>query len=297
MKMGRTVIGLALGIVLICGAGVTAQQDQVGAAQATAQGNALLKQGDFPAALEAFRKAAQAADATQSHKQEFMRVRRMIKMREMVEKEKDQEKWWKTAKTLRNFYYKYRLYKELNTLAARMHAQRKSPGSATVLADSLLLLNQDAKAEAVLTAAGQDKLSLQGKALLGIALARQQKTKPAQAVLAVLQLGDDASPRLMHDVARIKVLCGDVDGGMAMLCSALKKTSPKGIAGFKEFIASTPEFSKPPAKEHLAKVLLTESAMSESDCSGGADCGSCPSKNGCSDEKKKETHPDKKKSK
>jgi len=287
--MSRTITAIAGFTVVLLLVGFTARaqgdEGEGAGAKAYAQGTALLAKGDLKGALDAFAEAAKAPDQKPAYRTKFNQVRAVLKMQNAITGEADLEKWWKMAVSLRNFYYNLRLYENLLALARQMHERKPSVSTATLVADALLILNRNAEAEKTLVQAGPAKLSQQGRVLLGVAKARQKdKADEAREILASVEISENPSPRFLLDVARLKVLCGDIDGGMATLTSAFEKTNAKGIKGFKAFAKSAPDFDRVPAAR-FAKVLATESKVTASSCSGGSSCGSCPKRGSCGSRK------------
>ena len=281
MLMRPVTLCLAVGLLCLLAAPAISQNELTPTAQAHARGVELLAAGDLEAALESFGAAARAPDAAEESKQQYMLVRRIMRTRAALAREEDPAKWWKTAISLRNYYHSLRLYDDLLVLSTEMNRRKGTPGSAMLEADALLLLGRSAEAEKILGAVERASLSAQGQLLFGLALGRQKKIEAAREVLAGLEIPEDPRPRLLCDVARLKVLCGDVPGGMGTLALALEKTSPKGIDGFRDFIRKAPEFRDLPEDAGFAAVVMTESKVHESSCSSGSSCGTCPKSGSC----------------
>lgn len=281
MRFCSGVACVAVGCLLICPAVVLAA-DSDAAAKSFAQGTELVKKGDFDAALKSYAAAARADGDNEAYRQQYMLVRRVTKMRSAIMKETNAKKWWQMAVALRDFYYQYQLYDALLSLAKQMHEKEASVGSATILADAYLSSAQNAEAEKVLAALDKDKLTPQAKVLLGIALARQKKIDQAKAVLKEISIPEKSSPRYMVDVARLKVLCGDASGGNATLATAFESTVPHALDAFKAYAIKSPDFASVAGTEDFAKVLKTASKVTESSCSGGSSCGTCPTRGSCS---------------
>ncbi|MBI4878712.1 MAG: hypothetical protein HY812_03505 [Planctomycetes bacterium] len=286
MKLPRMMlISVMFGLLAAGGAAAYDGPDADKAALEFAKGTDLLHRGDFSGALDAYAAASQLDEEKTEYRQKYMVLRKVVSLREGLAAEQDPEQWTKTAATLKNFYYSNRLYADLLALARQMHEKKQSVGSATLLADALLNMEEDAEVVELLASQPQADLTPQAKVLLGIGLGRQKKLDEAGAILEQVVLPEPASPRLLCDVARLEVLCGKVDDAMVRLTSAFESTSPRGITAFREFVVNLPEFKALPANANFETVLATESKVAESSCSSGADCGSCPSKGGCSSEK------------
>lgn len=273
-------IGLVFGCLLLAAPFATAQQPAAGEPSQVERAQQLLKEGKLDDALEAYGALARAEGAAPEVQQKFLLLQRTVKARGALAQETDADKWWKSAETLRTSYYSLRVYGELLDVSKKMHERKNTPGTASFVADALLLLDRGAEAEKVLTEVGKDKLSTQGNVLLGLAYGRQKKVTEAKAQLDTVKLADDAPPRLICDVARLKVACGDIEGGMATLAQSIGKTSPKAVENFRTFLREVPEFASLPESAGFAKVLMTKPA-GESACSAGPDCAKCPKSGEC----------------
>ncbi len=283
MKLPRMMlISVMFGLLAAGGAAAYDGPDADKAALEFAKGADLLRRGDLNGALDAYALACQLDEEKVEYKQKYMSLKKVLSLRESLAAEQDPEQWSKAATALRNFYASNRLYADMLALARQIHERKQTAGSATVLADALLNMEEDAEAVELLASQPQADLTPQAQVLLGIGLGRQKKLDEANAMLERIVLPEPAMPRLLCDVARLEVLCGKVDEGMAHLTKALESTSPRGITMFREFVAGLPEFKALPESASFETVLATESKVTESSCSGGADCGSCPSKSGCS---------------
>ena len=274
MQAWRPVAALAAVVALAASGAETG-------AEAFARSQELVRKGDLSGALDAVGAAARADPQNPAYRQQYMLLQRVLKTRDALATEADPAKWWQMALGLRNFYYANGLYAQVVALARQMHEKQPSVASATILADALLALGQNAEAEQALAALDAKALTLQAKALLGIALARQKKVDQAKAILGQLALPDDAGPRFLFDVARLRVLCGDTDGGLATLKTALESTNPRALDAFRDLAKTSGDFASVAGGDAFAKVLATESKVDESACSSGAGCGSCPNRKAC----------------
>jgi hypothetical protein len=273
-------LGLLIGLLMAFPAISRGQLAPDAGAKSFAEGTELLKKADFDGALKAYAEAARTDGDNAQFRQEYMLLRKIIKTRDAITKEANPDKWWQLAVTLRNYYYKYELYKEILPLARQMNEKKKSVESAVVLADAYLTLGQNAEAEKAVSGLDAKDLTPSARLVQGIALARQNKLEAAKAILGQVTMPEKPSPRFMLDLARLKVLCGDKDGGYAALTTAFESVPPGALDSFKAYAKKTPEFAAAADNEQLAKVFQTPSKVKESACSGGKDCGTCPSKGG-----------------
>ncbi|MBN1342864.1 MAG: hypothetical protein JXQ73_09310 [Phycisphaerae bacterium] len=279
MNLRLATVGLFL-TTLLAGSPTASADDA--AAKSAARAADLIKQGDLDGALDAYAAAARADGDNEQYRQQYMLLRRVMKMRTAILKETNEQKWWQMAVSLRSYYYQHELYNEVLTLAKQMHAKKSSPGSATVLGDAYLAVSQNVEAEKALSAVDAKELSPQGKVLLGIALARQKKLDEAKGILKGIEIPKEkVSPRFLLDVARLKILCGDADGAGATLTTAFENTAPSALPGFKTCAKKTPEVGPLAGSATFAKAFAAESKVPESSCSGGSSCGTCPNRGSC----------------
>ena len=90
--------------------------------------------------------------------------------------------WQATARGLRTFYHHYKIYGEALALDRQIHAKLNTVESATMLAETLLATDAAAEAENLLTGIDAKTATPNTLAVLGVALARQQKLERAGAV-------------------------------------------------------------------------------------------------------------------
>jgi tetratricopeptide (TPR) repeat protein len=281
MTVRATMIGLLIASMMVLPTAVLADSSGDTAAKAYAQGTDLLKKADFDGALKAYAIAARDSADNTEYRDQYMLLRRVTKMREAITKEENPKKWMQLAAALRSFYYSNELYEEVLKLARQMNEKEKTIDTAVVLADAYLALGQNPEAEKALGTLDRKALTPQAQALYGIALARQKKADEAKTVLGEIAVPEKASPRLLLDLARLKVACGDVQGGISSLTTAFESTPPSALPSIKAYAAKSVEFEALAKSDQFNKALNTDSKVKESSCSGGSDCGSCPSRGKC----------------
>ena len=148
MRLSRLLIGLAFGLVLTCPA--IARGDT--AEEAFARGNSLLAKGDFQEALRAYSAAVRAQRTNQQYAQQFLLVRRVIALRESLDRERDLQRWREIAQALSSFYTSQGIYSEALSLDEKIHAKLNTAASAGQLAETQLAMGRDADAAEVLAA-------------------------------------------------------------------------------------------------------------------------------------------------
>jgi tetratricopeptide (TPR) repeat protein len=252
------------------------------AARAFADGKALLAKGEYDAALKAYADAAKADPKNEEYRQQHALLRRVIKMRQEVQDEKDAAKLESTAMALRAFYYESNLYRQALDLDKLVHSKRSTPDSLARLAETQLQLDMNADAAALLGTVDDPKATPQTRLLLGIALARLGKLDDAKTLARKCPKPDELGPGLLFDLARLQALIGDRNKATALLIRCFESTPPSRLEAFKAsakeckdlgaLVASAAEFDQ---------IMRTQSKVKESACSTGADCSKCPSKASC----------------
>ncbi|MCP4594006.1 MAG: hypothetical protein GY842_25010 [bacterium] len=261
------------------------------AAQVFSQGSALLTQGDFDGALNAYREAAKADSSNQEYRQQYSIVRRVIKMRKRIAAEANPSKWEATAQGLRVFYYEHGLHTEALALDQQSYAKTSTAASAARLAETQLELEKNADAVAVLSNLPEDQATPETRVLLGIALAREGDTDQARKIGQGCAPAGDWGPGTLYDLARLRALTGDQSDALKLLVRCFENTLPSRLNAFKDHVRKSKDLGTLVASADFAKVLETKSKVKESSCSSGSSCGKCPSRSKCSSTKSS-THTD-----
>lgn len=277
MKRHAAWLGLTLAILTAFSGDVYGET----AEEAFAKGQALLSKGDFPGALTAYSEAVQANRENQQYLQQYALVRRILQMRTQLEQEQDPTRWQFIAQALHSFYVSQKLYNETLELDRKIHARQNDAVSATMLAETLLSMDQNAEAAKVLGSLGTDKSSAASQTLLGVALARQGKVDAAREIAKQVVLPADATPGVTYTVARLQALTGDKPGAVGNLTRCLEAMPPSRQVGFKEHARLCPDFGSLQASPEFVQALATESKVPESKCSGGRSCAGCPMRGQC----------------
>ena len=280
MTMRIISISVAVGFIVTCPPLARAESAHP-AADAFAQGGALLVKGDFDAALKAYATAAKADSANQAYRQQYSLVRRVIKMRKRIEKENNPEKWTSTAEPLRAFYYEHGVYTEALPLDRQFHAKMNTPESAAMLAQTQLELGMNDEAAGLLSSLDKDKITPRSQVLLGIAFARQGKLDDARRIAKDFAVPKDAKPPVLWNLARLRALVGDSSDALGLLTRCFESTPPSRLDAAKTGAKESNDFRTLLASADFAKVLETKSKVKESGCSSGTSCGKCPSRASC----------------
>jgi tetratricopeptide (TPR) repeat protein len=275
-------------LCLVFLAAVAVAGDEPTARDLHASGQAALEKADFEKAASFFRQAAKAEPDNKVYARRAMILSRVLKARKYVQTAKADAKWETVAISLRAFYVREGLLGEAVKLDRKVHAARPSAKTAELLAETLLEAGRNE--EALKHIAGLAVVpNHRTDVLLGIAQARTGKMVEAKA-MAKRMTGRfrkvKFGPGLRYDFARLQVLIGEKDGAIATLTGVFADLPTKSQAPLREAAKQCPDFKAIAATPAFAKALATPSKVTESDCSGGSGCGSCPEREKCGPEKK-----------
>lgn len=246
------------------------------------RGSALLAEGDFAGAMEAYTAAAKADPENTDYRHQAALVRRVIRMRDLLDQEKDSERWEMTARALRAFYYANGVHTEALALDRQHHERSGDAESATLLAETELELDMSAEAAALLGGLADDELAPRSRVLLGIALARLGRIDEAKTCAEACGESPSLAAGMCFDLACLYSLIDDQQTAGEMLTRCLQSTAPSRLEAMRAFARSRADLSGLAASPGFAAILATPSNMKESSCSGGTSCGNCPSRGACS---------------
>lgn len=248
--------------------------------EAFERGKTCLSEGDLRGALKEYADAARAAPDNDSYLREFMLVRNAVLLKHNLAKTEDQKQWLQMAKGLRAFYAGNGLLQQALDLDKQIHAKTNTSFTAMQLAETQLALDLNADAEKVLSAL-TDKSTTASRALLAIALVRQGKSAEARTIAEATAASDKAGPITLYDLARMQAALGNADESITLLTDSFEATLPSRLDLFKRHAAKCPEFTSIVKSPSFKKALATESKVTESECSSGSSCASCPMRGGC----------------
>ncbi len=251
------------------------------AEQAAAQGKTLLAKGDFKAALAAYATAAKTDPANRDYARQHAVLRRVIQLREQLDADPESSRWAYYARGLRAFYISQGIYSEALALDKRIFARLKDAPSAAQLAETQLAMDLAGEAAETISALPADQATPVTQALLGIALARQDKMPQARKVAAGIEFPEEVGPRMIYTVARLQARIGDAEAATKLLARCLESTPPSLLEGYRAHAKECPDFEAIAATDSCAQALETKSAIAESKCSGGSGCSGCPMRGKC----------------
>jgi tetratricopeptide (TPR) repeat protein len=256
------------------------------AAQAFADGKALLAKADFEGALKAFEKAAKTDVNNPDYKEHYAILRQIVKLRERSAEETDEQRWVEMAQALRAFYHEHGIHGEALPLDREIY--RRQPGSHTVaqLAETQLALGMNSETVELLSDLPKEQRTERTKVLLGLAYARQGRTEEAASIADQVSVKACAGPDTFFELACLHARVGENDGALTALTRSFELTPPSSLENRKADAKSCEDLAALAQTPEFAAALKTESKVKESGCSGGASCGKCPKRGGCSKKNK-----------
>ncbi len=270
---------------------VAGEEPTAEAAASFAKGQELLRSGDFPGALKAYTAAAKAAPENKEYIERAMVVRRIMSYRKFAVENPDSPKWGEVVQSLHVFYVTQGLLNEALTLDKKIHARTKSAASASLLAETLLELGKNEETVKLLAPFEPKAGTERTRVCLGIAFARLGEKERARRLATACPVKAEATPSHLVDQARLNMLLGKKAQGIKALTLCLEQLPKSRHETIRTYVNGCADFGPFRKSSELGVVMQTKSKVSESSCSSGADCGSCPSKGGCDSEKntKKDT--------
>lgn len=255
------------------------------AAKLFADGKALLQKADFGGAVKAFAEAAKADAKNEEYRQQYNMLRRVMQIRGKLAEQKDADRWWATARSLRGYYYENDIFHEALALDRQAHERFNNAESAGLLAETQLELGLNAEAVELLSAVADKDLTSGTRLLLGIAEARLGRADDARAIVGRFKDTTDLPGDVLFSLACLHSLLGNQDQAADLLVRCCEMTPPSRLDAFKASLKECQDLRGLVAAPRFAKVLDAKSKVAESKCSSGAGCGKCPSRGGCSSAK------------
>ena len=274
------IAGVAVGIGLI-GAGLTCAAND--ARSEYAKGEARLAEGDLRGALQAYVAAVKLDRDNQEYIQQYMLVRQAVALEKALSSEEDPSQWELMAQGLRSFFIAQNLPAQSLPIDREIFERLKTADAAVQLAETLLSLNQSEEAVRVLETVDSRRATVGSRALLAVALARQERIEEAQAVQASLLMPDsgEADPGTLYLLARMQAALGDQAGAINSLQRCFESVPPSRLDTLKSHAETCADFTSLASLASFTSVLRTQSKVPESKCSGGSNCGSCPMRARC----------------
>lgn len=251
------------------------------ATQSFEQGQALLVKADFEGALKAFKIAAKADSKNAEYRQTHAILRQVIRIRALMEKQKDTKKWLQMAQALRSFYHKHGIYTESLPLDRKIHKEQLTDNSAAMLAETLIALDKNGEVVELLENLGDKDTTARTDVFLGLAFAHEGDSDKAKTLAAKVDIKPDADREFCFALARLRARISDSSGMVEALTRSFELTPPSRLDAFKADAKTCKDLAAYAGTSGFAKALKTKSQIKESSCSGGSGCGNCAKRDGC----------------
>ena len=240
-----------------------------------------MARADFDGALSSFRAAARAAPKNKVYAQDALVLRRVVGMRRVVTRQQANVRWERAAISLHIFYLRSNLATEAVRLDRRGLALLTNAAAEARLAEALLESGDDAAAVKLLDAPVRWRRDERHAIFHGIALARMKQYARAFQIEKTLHLPKNATPLLLRDAARLEAVLGREAECAALLTRAFETTPPANLTTFKAQVRTHADFQRVAVGPTFSRAMQTASKVKPAGCSGGKDCGSCPSRGSC----------------
>lgn len=246
------------------------------------EGQARLAQGEFDAALDAFKSAARKERSNEEYDRQYKLLRQVLQLRKSLPKEKDPEKWLTGASALHAYYHDHGLFGQSLPLDEERFRRQATAESAVLLAQTQFALESHSEVVERLAALPPEVQSPHTRVLHALALSRLGRLEEARSLLADRGSFDGLSdPECFLDLGRVLATTGDPKDALSALKRSLELTPPSRLEAHKARLAKCPEFAAVADTAEFGEVLATPSTIKESPCSGGAGCSKCPKRAKC----------------
>ncbi|MDZ7617833.1 MAG: hypothetical protein U1E05_12570, partial [Patescibacteria group bacterium] len=226
-----------------------------------ARGQTQLAAGQFSAALESFAAAATANPNSEEYAARFEKVRKVVALRGQLETEQDASRWTAIARALHMFYHQEKVFAAAAEVDRQLHKRLQNGLSATLLAQTLMAMDQPAEAAAALQALPEEHHNLGTHTTLVLALARAGDAEQAAKVAGRLETPKQLCAGKAFMVARMKAAVGDEPAAADLLKQAFAATPANRLPAFKAAATRCAELAAMFEKEPYRDVLNTESRV------------------------------------
>lgn len=274
MNAPRLLAALVVGTGLLFSATIARAES---AQEAFDKGQALMKAGSYDEAAKWLGIAAKADATNEEYVKRYTVARKVADYRaRLANKDTDAKQWEAIAKALRSFYIRENNMSEALAISQQMHDKIDTTASAVALAEVQLAMDQNEDGVKTLRAIDPSEASVASQALLALALNESGKKEQAKRILETLTIPEKTSPGQIYLAARAHAALGDSAKAMEVLTKLFESVPPAELNAMKESAKKMPEFASFVSTPEFAKVLETQSKVTESSCTGGSDCSSCP---------------------
>ncbi len=249
--------------------------------EAMARGKTLLEEGDFRGALAEYADAVRSDRQNREYMQHYLALRQIVDVRARLERETNLKRWEQYARMLHLYYSREALSEHLLALDRRIHDKLQNATSATMLAETLLEQGEAEEMLEVLQDLPEDQRNETILALEGIALAHTGQNESAKKIAEKISIEKNDNPVHIYRLARLQGAVGNEAEATNLLVRCFESTPPSMSQSFKSHAKESSAFTAMVEKESFREALATESKVSESECSGGTSCSTCPMRGKC----------------
>jgi tetratricopeptide (TPR) repeat protein len=253
-------------------------------AEAVSRGRQQLRDGDLESAAKTFGQAAAAEPANKEYSAKAEQLRKVLQLRQVLAQELDDGPWTRVARALHSFYRTEKLNDEALKLDRQIHERLKSGLSASILADTLLVLGKNDEVAEVINSLPDSERTLDSDAVRAIALARAGKQGEAIAAADAIKLPEEICAGKAFLLARLNGAVGRNDEAAKYLKKSFESTPPEKLPNFQKAAKNSPDFAKLLADEKYAflwntapKPAAQEHEHKHSQEDGRQHCLGCPS--------------------
>lgn len=269
-------------LALVVSLGLAAETRAAGGDAAFKKSQQLLADGDLAGARQQLIVAVKADRDNQQYLQQYLLVTQAIKLNDAVRRERDPKRWEAAAQSLSLFYTSQGLHDQALGVDQALFDRLKTADAAVQLGETLLAVDDPQRAVEVLSGLAVDRVSDASKAVLCIALVRSNQLDEARRVVGGLSLAAGADPFTMYSAARAHGAVGNEETSLTILRRCYESVPPSRLAALKLHTQACSDFATFVKTPAFSQVLQTQSKVTESQCSGGSSCSTCPMRGNCS---------------
>ena len=229
-----------------------------------------VSKGNYDKALELFAEAARQNPADANARTAYTYLKNILSKQESFSHEDNAERKQALGTALRSFYYAVGNVRKAQEIDQAVYAAAPTADNAIKLSSTLLTLEQNQEAEAVLTKVSPATVSTD--LLSAIVAARKGDLARNRELAGKIALKDLTKPADQLLYARAVAAAGDKVAAGDAIKYIFTNTEPKKLVSLKAFISQNVDFKKVAGSDELKLALETKSALK--DCAG--DCAKCP---------------------
>ncbi len=281
---GRNV-ALAATLLVTLLAAVPGRAGAADARQAYQQAQEQVAAGDLAAVRKSMIAAVKLDRANQRYLQQYLLITQALKLEAEFKQQRDPKRWESAAQSLSLFYSSQGHHAQALPVDEALFARLKTADAAVQLAETLLAVENYARAVEVIRSLPDQQVSTASTALLSIALARQGDLSAARETVGRLRVERESDPFALYVAARAQAAIGQDAESLKTLVLCYEAVPPSRLAALKSHTRQCSEFAGLAATAGFAQALQTQSKAPESKCSGGSSCATCPMRGNCSHDK------------